>query len=107
MADPMIFKILAAITLGGAIAFVVLFAREPWRRSEFGRSLMLMAVAVLLFTLTSTLRQFFGTEYPGRTEIRVVAQGFLAYAMWSRFFVLLRLRRGDRLPRTSALSKRR
>lgn len=97
MADPDIFRVLSLIVFLGATTFVIFFFSEPWYRSSLGRSLMTMAIAVWLFSLTSVLRQWFGPDYTGRTEIRIVANMLLAYAVWSRAIIIYRIRKKKRL----------
>lgn len=107
MNDPFIFKVLASVALIGGSMLIGLYVREPWRKSEFGRAFMSLAIGVWLFALTSTLRQWLGLNYWGRQELRIVAQLFCVYAVWSAWWVLLKTRRRDRRPirRTEARSE--
>lgn len=93
MEDPLIFKILSTITLVASIAFIIAFARDRggwWRKSELGRSLMVMTIGVGLFALTSFLRQWLGDSYIGRQELRIFAQLLIAFGVTSRLWVLLK-----------------
>lgn len=96
MTDPEIFRLLSSVVFVGASVFIAVFATEPWARTHFGRSLMVMAVAVWLFSLTSVLRQWFGPDYAGRTELRIVANSLVVYAVWSRLFTLIAARKNFR-----------
>lgn len=94
--DPILFAILAASTLVASLVFIAFFAREKWWRHPFGQSVMIFAVGIFLHALAATLRQFFGADYPGRSAMRVTAQGFLLFAMLQRTYVLVRLQWRDR-----------
>lgn len=97
MTDPLIYRLLAIVALVGATAFIAAFSREPWRRHQFGRSLMAMAAGIWVFALTATLNIWLDYDYPLRQEMRIVAYTAINYAIWSRLFVLLQLQRRDRV----------
>jgi amino acid transporter len=92
----------SATTVGAnllvSLAFIVLFAREPWRKSVFGRSVMTLAVALLMFSVLGVLVTFLGENYPFRDEVRALGRLLILGAMGSRLWVLFRLQRGDRRP---------
>ncbi|MGH1563024.1 putative phage holin [Mumia sp. DW29H23] len=96
MNDPLIINVLSLLIAVGAVAFVVMFAREPWWRSWFGRSLMAMAGALVVFALVVVLTLWLGRHYPGREALRVTGYSLVAVAIWSRVYVLWRVRRDDR-----------
>lgn len=97
MSDPEVFRVLSIVALVGVVAFIAVFAREPWHRSNFGRSLMVTAIAILLFSTTSVLRHWFGPDYWGYHEIRIVANVLIAYAVWTKLNTLVEARRAFRL----------
>lgn len=100
MEDPIAFQILSGTTLIGILVFIVLLAREPWRRSEFGRSLMAMSVGILLFASLTMLRIVFGPDYAAREWVRTIAYVFILYAVVTRTRTLWRLQRQDHNPQS-------
>jgi amino acid transporter len=72
--------------------FIAIYAREPWRRTWFGQSIMILAIAVLIFSALGTLATFW-PDYPFREEIRLLGRVLIAIAMTQRLVVLIRLRR--------------
>lgn len=93
--DPIALKIVSGLTFVAILVFILLFSREPWRRTEFGRSLMAMSVGVLLFASLSALRAVFGPDYPGREVVRFSAFVFVFYAIVTRTWTLWKLQRRD------------
>ena len=96
MNEPPIINVLASLTGLGALTFVLLFVREPWWRSWFGRSLMTMAVGMFIFASMALLQIRLGSDYPFRGTLRLIGYALLTVAMWSRVYVLWRARRADR-----------
>jgi len=96
MNEPPIINVLASLTGLGALTFVLLFVREPWWRSWFGRSLMTMAVSILIFSGMALLSIRLGQDYPGRDALRLAGYLLLAGSMWSRVYVLWRVRHDER-----------
>lgn len=87
---------LAVLNLTVVTIFIAIFAREPWRRSAFGQSVMTLAVAVWLFSLLGVLLTVLGEDYRFREEIRTVGRLLVFAAMVQRLIVLVRARRADR-----------
>ena len=85
----------ATATLPWALAFIWLFGRDPWWRSWFGRSLMMIAVAVAATSLSGVLFRLFGPDYWGRPVILVAAAVLAFAAMVTRTFVLRDLQAAD------------
>lgn len=85
-----------ALNLIVSVTFIVLFAREPWRKTTFGRSIMTLAAALALFSLLGVLVTFLGEDYPWRDEVRAIGRLLIFVAMSSRLLVLARLQRSDR-----------
>ena len=85
-----------AANLVVSVVFIALFAREPWRRTVFGRSIMTLAAALALFSLLGVLVTFLGEDYPFRDEVRTIGRLLIFAAMTSRLYVLARLQREDR-----------
>lgn len=73
-------------------AFIVLFGRksERWWRTEFGVSLMLVAVAIFFSGLATALYRIYGPDYPLRDPLRLSAQALALVAMLLRTRVLAR-----------------
>lgn len=84
----------AAMTLPVTVWFVSLYARDPWWRSWFGRSLMLIAVAVFLYTLSVVLFRNYG-DYPGRDIMLVASADATFLAMLVRTLVLRSEQKAD------------
>ena len=80
-----------------SLTFIVLFAREPWRKTIFGRSIMTLAAALALFSLLGVLVTFLGEDYSLRNEVRMVGRLLILLAMSSRLLVLWRLQRSSRV----------
>lgn len=79
-----------------SVLFIVLYSRDPWWRSLFGRSLMLLAVAVFLYGLSVVLFRFVGPDYFGRDALLVVAADATLAAMALRTWVLWVAQKRDR-----------
>lgn len=96
----------AGFTVPWALWFIILYCTdEGWwsyRREGrsypnwFGRSLMLIAVAVLLSSAGTVLFRIFGFNYPLRTALVVAIWTLTPAAMVMRTLVLWRAKRGDR-----------
>lgn len=98
MNDPAHINILAGLLWFGSLVFVLYYATEPWWRSWFGRSLMTMALGMLIFSSMALIQIRLGSEYPFRSTLRLIGYTLLTLAMWSRVYVLWRARRADRAP---------
>lgn len=90
--------VFAILTLPAALVFIWRYARDPWWRTMFGVSLMLIAVAVLLYSLASIAFRIWGPDYIGRPVLLPAASGMTFVAMTLRTVVLWRLQRADRSP---------
>ena len=76
--------------------FIAVFYREPWRRSWFGQSVMILAVAIWVFSVQGTLIEIFGAGYRFQEEVRLFGRILVAVAMTQRLLVLSKLRHADR-----------
>lgn len=85
----------AACTIVASIWFVALYSRDPWWRTLFGRSLMLIAVALFMQSLATVLYRVVG-EYPGRAFLIVGAADIALLAMVMRTRVLHVAQRDER-----------
>lgn len=85
----------AFLTLPVAACFMYLYARDPWWSTWFGRSLMLIAVAIFVACVATVLFRRFG-DYPGRDLMLIVSADLTFVAMVSRTLVLRREQRADR-----------
>lgn len=86
---------LAAATLPVSFAFVWLYATDGWWKTWFGRSLMLLPLAVVAYTMAVVLYRTVG-EYPGRGELLIFATGGTLIAMLIRTSVLWSMKRQER-----------
>jgi len=78
---------MAVPTMPVTLWFIVMYLRDPWWKTWFGRSLMLLAVTVLLWTLATLLYRLLG-DYPGR-DFMLTAIGVGAFvALLIRALVL-------------------
>ena len=77
----------ATYTIPFAVWFLVLYSREPWWRSAFPASLVAIAVAVLLYSLSVVLFRLFG-DYPGRDTMLILSSLMTLVAMATRTLVL-------------------
>lgn len=80
-------------------AFIVAYhrhRRHAWRHSWFGQSVMILAVAILMFSALGLLSQTLGRGYWGEGGLRLTARSAVAVAMAQRMWVLLRIEQGDR-----------
>lgn len=94
--DSIEFRVLSTAVLIASTVFIAIFAREPWWRAPFGRSVMTMAAGIWLFAIIATLRQWLGPDYRGREIVRDSAQTLVLLAMVERIVVLVRARRRKR-----------
>lgn len=91
--------VLAVATLPGAVWFIALYAHDGWTRHWFGRSLMAIAVAVLVSCGGAIMFRIFGMDYPGREWVGVVVWSLACFGMWTRALVLRAAQRADVPPR--------
>lgn len=88
--------ILVLITLPGSVWFIWLYAFDGWHRTWFGRSLMAIAVAVLISCVGGILFRFYGLHYPMREWVSVAIWALACFGMWTRALVLVAAQRRDR-----------
>lgn len=82
---------------GMVAAFIVLYtARSPWRLTEMGRALMYLMSACLLVGVNSSLALAFGTNYPGRYDVRNVLLLAAALTVMNMVMIVYRLQRETR-----------
>lgn len=82
--------------LVAATGFIGIYAtHSPWRVSVVGRSMMLLAVSVVLLILSGIFYNAFGPDYPGRDLVRVCSFLFLNISLWYQLFVLVRVQNSD------------
>lgn len=87
-------QVIALCTLPVAVAFIWLYATDGWYYTWFGRSLMLLAVAVLAYTVAAALLRTLG-EFELRGALLVFATGGTFLAMLIRTMVLWNVRKSD------------
>jgi hypothetical protein len=85
----------AFLTLPVSVWFMSLYARDPWWKSWFGRSLMLIAVAISVDVAATVLFRRFG-DYPGRDVMLIVSADLTFLAMLIRTLVLRAEQKADR-----------
>lgn len=91
-----------------ALAFIVYFACEyHWIKTAMGRSLMVMAVGVLILTSHGVAFQVFGPGYWGREWIVPVGRALVIAAFLQRIWALRRARRDDPVRSASRPRRRR
>lgn len=73
MNDPLIYKLISTASLIAFSLFIWRYSREPWRGQAFGRALMTLAAAVVVYSTATVLRQWLGPDYPGRNAARILA----------------------------------
>lgn len=87
----------AFAALIGMVAFVIFYARLPWKSTLAGRSVMYVAIGSTAVFLSIVLSLVFGIEYAGREWVRLGTYGFLAFSTWNLLVTLVRLqRKGER-----------
>ena len=89
---------LALLTLPWSVYFIVIYARDGWRRGWFGRSLMAIAVGVLLSCVGSIMVRLYGFDWPGRSWIAVGVWALVLFGMVTRTLVLRGAQRRDGSP---------
>jgi hypothetical protein len=90
----------AAVTFNVLVSvlFIVGFhfhRKYAWRYTWFGQSVMILAVAVLMFSMLGLLQQVLGPNYWGQEVLRLVARILVSVAMTQRLWVLFRIERTD------------
>lgn len=88
--------VFAAATLPVALLFIWRYSRDLWWRTPFGWSVMLIAVAVVLYSLSSILFRLFGPEYFGRPLLLPLSAAATFVAMLLRTLVLWQVQKYDR-----------
>jgi NO-binding membrane sensor protein with MHYT domain len=96
MTDHWTLSVLSILIALVALAFVALFAREPWWRHPFGQSVMVLTIAILIFQALAIARTFLGPDYWGREWFLGVGRAFVLVSISQRLWVLFRERRRDR-----------
>ena len=96
MQDHFILAILSVAILLTYVGFMIEFARDLWWRSMLGQSLMVLAFAVVIFSLLAVARQFLGPEYWGRQWFIGIGRTLVLIAGLQRWYVLHQARRRDR-----------
>lgn len=84
----------AFLTLPVAACFVYLYSRDPWWASWFGRSLMLIGVAIFVACLATVLFRRFG-DYAGRDLMLILSADLTFAAMLIRTIVLRHEQKAD------------
>lgn len=88
----------AIATLPWALGFIWEYSKDPWYKTWFGRSLMMIAVAVLLASTSAILFRLFGPDYWGRPALLIGSSGLTFLAMLTRTLVLRWLQSQDKTP---------
>ncbi|KDE14263.1 hypothetical protein N505_0105445 [Rhodococcus aetherivorans] len=78
-----------------AWSFVAVYARQPWRQTQAGRSVMATTVALGLIGTQMASVWLFG-DYPGSAEVRAVMLIALTATLLHRLLVLIKIRREER-----------
>ena|SRR5437763_1353056 len=64
---------------------------SPWRASEVGRSMMLLAFSIALMIVTGLLLQLLGPDYPFRLLVRNLVYVVLNVSLWWQLCILIRV----------------
>lgn len=96
MEDPLILAALSVAILIVYVGFMAEFARDKWWRSMLGQSLMVLAFAIVIFSLLAVARQVFGDDYWGREWFIGIGRTLVVVAGAQRWYVLRKARRSDR-----------
>lgn len=88
LADAMIYA-----TFAGAVVFVIAYARRHWRTSGIGINLMLLGVVVAIESGLALSVVVFGVDWPHREAVRAVAWFLVAFTLWHRVILVLRIPR--------------
>lgn len=88
---------IAGATLPVTVAFLVMFCRpsERWWATWFGRSLFLLALGVLFYSLSTVLYRTLG-DYPARPALLIASTSCVFVAMTIRTVVLWASQRAGR-----------
>lgn len=79
----------ALIAATGFVGTYASFA--PWRSNEVGRSMMLLAVSLILLIVAGIFLNAFGPHYPFRDAFRMTTYVVLNVALWKQLLVLLKV----------------
>jgi membrane-associated phospholipid phosphatase len=80
-------------TFMGAIVFVTVYARRHWRTSGIGINLMLLGVVVAIESGLALSTVVFGVHWPHRDAVRAFAWFLVAFTLWHRVLLVLRMPR--------------
>lgn len=79
-----------------ALVFMALYSRDPWWKTAFGRSLMLLAFSMFVLGVSVVLFRFVGPDYFGRPVVIIFVADSVFLAMCMRTVVLWNAQRRDR-----------
>lgn len=96
---------LSCMTLPVALLFIWRFARDLWWKTWFGRSLMMIAVAIVFATVSGILFRLYGFGYPGRGFMLIATSVLTFGAMVARTVVLIHAQNAEK--RSRALTEHR
>ncbi len=78
-----------------ALVFMALYSRDPWFKSWFGRSLMLLALSIFMVGVSVILYRLYGPDYPLRSVLIIATADTAFVAMLLRTLVLIGAQRAD------------
>ena len=93
MQDHFILAALSVAILLTYVGFIIEFSRDPWWRTPLGQSLMVLAFAIVIFSLLAVTRQFLGPDYWGREWFLGIGRFLVLVAGLQRWYVLRKARR--------------
>jgi hypothetical protein len=85
-----LFNILAVVIFFGGVNFVATYALVPWWRSPAGVNLMVMTGAVTGLVGLRCVALIFGDGFWGQGVLRVLMGAAVAWAVWSRWRLLVK-----------------
>lgn len=66
-----------------AVAYVFQYSLSNWRAYQAGRVMMRQALAVIALMVLALSTIYFGTDFTGHSALRLMAYGFLLWALVS------------------------
>lgn len=79
------------------LAFIILYSiRSPWRQYQAGRSVMYLALSLVLVLVFAIVSVTLGMDFPFRDWIRLTLYGFVTFSMYRLLFSLIIVQRGSK-----------
>ena len=86
-----VFAVLSVLGWIGSTLFLIIYHRTSrWWELGYGRALFILAFVAVLFFTTSVMYNIFGSDYPGRSTLRVVNLLLSVSMVWYLLGTLVR-----------------